>query len=69
MLACVGYIIPEYFRWPGYLSPEKASSSCLCVCVCFFVLLLEGIVCFFFFLLLPGASGFETGPGPVLFMI
>jgi len=23
MLACVGYIIPEYFRWPGYLSPEK----------------------------------------------
>ncbi|CAE7497079.1 FCPE, partial [Symbiodinium pilosum] len=23
MLACVGYIIPEYFRWPGFLSPEK----------------------------------------------
>ncbi|CAE7025526.1 FCPB [Symbiodinium sp. CCMP2456] len=23
MLACTGYIIPEYFRWPGYLSPEK----------------------------------------------
>jgi len=23
MLACVGYIVPEYFRWPGYLSPEK----------------------------------------------
>lgn len=22
-LACVGYIVPEYFRWPGYLSPEK----------------------------------------------
>jgi hypothetical protein len=19
----VGYIVPEYFRWPGYLSPEK----------------------------------------------
>lgn len=18
-----GYIVPEYFRWPGYLSPEK----------------------------------------------
>jgi hypothetical protein len=24
MLACIGYIVPEYFRWPGYLSPEKA---------------------------------------------
>jgi len=23
MLASVGYIIPEYFRWPGYLSPEQ----------------------------------------------
>jgi len=23
MLACVGYIIPEYVRWPGYLSPEQ----------------------------------------------
>merc|ERR1712137_301087 len=23
MLACVGYIVPEYFRWPGYLSPEQ----------------------------------------------
>eukprot|EP00435_Cladocopium_sp_Y103_P072964 s114_g41.t3 len=23
MLACIGYIVPEYFRWPGYLSPEK----------------------------------------------
>ncbi|CAE7850988.1 FCPA, partial [Symbiodinium sp. KB8] len=23
MLACTGYIIPEYFRWPGFLSPEK----------------------------------------------
>ncbi|OLP84099.1 Fucoxanthin-chlorophyll a-c binding protein F, chloroplastic [Symbiodinium microadriaticum] len=23
MLACVGYIVPEYFRWPGFLSPEK----------------------------------------------
>ena len=20
---CQGYIVPEYFRWPGYLSPEK----------------------------------------------
>ena len=19
----VGYIVPEYFRWPGFLSPEK----------------------------------------------
>jgi len=23
MLACIGYIIPEYFRWPGYLSPAQ----------------------------------------------
>merc|ERR1712054_271235 len=23
MLACGGYIVPEYFRWPGYLSPEQ----------------------------------------------
>ena len=23
MFACLGYIVPEYFRWPGYLSPEK----------------------------------------------
>eukprot|EP00913_Durusdinium_trenchii_P014304 g13420.t1 len=23
MLATIGYIVPEYFRWPGYLSPEK----------------------------------------------
>eukprot|EP00933_Yihiella_yeosuensis_P060491 TRINITY_DN63245_c0_g1_i1.p1 TRINITY_DN63245_c0_g1~~TRINITY_DN63245_c0_g1_i1.p1 ORF type:complete len:472 (-),score=124.60 TRINITY_DN63245_c0_g1_i1:189-1544(-) len=23
MLACVGYITQEYFRWPGYLSPDK----------------------------------------------
>jgi len=22
MLACMGYIVPEYFRWPGYLSPS-----------------------------------------------
>jgi len=22
MLACIGYIVPEYFRWPGYLSPS-----------------------------------------------
>jgi len=22
MLACIGYIAPEYFRWPGYLSPS-----------------------------------------------
>ena len=23
MFAAVGYIVPEYFKWPGYLSPEK----------------------------------------------
>ncbi|CAE8702294.1 unnamed protein product [Polarella glacialis] len=23
MLACIGYIVPEYFRWPGYLSPAQ----------------------------------------------
>eukprot|EP00931_Biecheleriopsis_adriatica_P039770 TRINITY_DN2273_c0_g1_i1.p1 TRINITY_DN2273_c0_g1~~TRINITY_DN2273_c0_g1_i1.p1 ORF type:complete len:272 (+),score=63.58 TRINITY_DN2273_c0_g1_i1:48-863(+) len=23
MLACIGYIIPEYFRWPGFLSPAQ----------------------------------------------
>eukprot|EP00930_Biecheleria_cincta_P012903 TRINITY_DN1176_c0_g1_i1.p1 TRINITY_DN1176_c0_g1~~TRINITY_DN1176_c0_g1_i1.p1 ORF type:complete len:465 (-),score=104.89 TRINITY_DN1176_c0_g1_i1:11-1372(-) len=23
MLACVGYIVPEYFRWPGFLSPAQ----------------------------------------------
>jgi len=23
MLACMGYIAPEYFRWPGYLSPSQ----------------------------------------------
>jgi len=22
MLACVGYIIPEYFKWPGFISPS-----------------------------------------------
>ena len=22
MLACIGYIVPEYFKWPGYLSPS-----------------------------------------------
>merc|ERR1719188_2331308 len=22
MLACLGYIVPEYFKWPGYLSPS-----------------------------------------------
>jgi len=21
MWACLGYIVPEYFKWPGYLSP------------------------------------------------
>merc|ERR1712066_1045910 len=21
MIACIGYIVPEYFKWPGYLSP------------------------------------------------
>ena len=47
MLACVGYIIPEYFRWPGYLSPEKAV---------FFV----ELDCFVF-VFLPGIYGFGTG--------
>merc|ERR1719458_1929146 len=23
MLACIGYIVPEYFKWPGYLSPSE----------------------------------------------
>merc|ERR1711933_260384 len=22
MIACIGYIVPEYFRWPGYCSPS-----------------------------------------------
>ena len=22
MIACMGYIAPEYFRWPGYCSPS-----------------------------------------------
>merc|ERR1711920_267986 len=22
MLACLGYIVPEYFKWPGYCSPS-----------------------------------------------
>eukprot|EP00413_Alexandrium_margalefii_P049273 CAMPEP_0204610220 /NCGR_PEP_ID=MMETSP0661-20131031/61392_1 /ASSEMBLY_ACC=CAM_ASM_000606 /TAXON_ID=109239 /ORGANISM="Alexandrium margalefi, Strain AMGDE01CS-322" /LENGTH=655 /DNA_ID=CAMNT_0051622023 /DNA_START=118 /DNA_END=2085 /DNA_ORIENTATION=+ len=21
MIACIGYIVPEYFKWPGYISP------------------------------------------------
>merc|ERR1712100_470973 len=24
MIACIGYIVPEYFKWPGYLSPGNA---------------------------------------------
>ena len=28
MWACMGYIVPEYFRWPGYCSP---STGCSCV--------------------------------------
>ena len=23
MWACMGYIVPEYFRWPGYCSPSS----------------------------------------------
>merc|ERR1719487_1008930 len=23
MIACIGYIVPEYFKWPGYLSPSN----------------------------------------------
>jgi len=23
MLACIGYIVPEYFKWPGYISPSS----------------------------------------------
>jgi len=22
MLACIGYIVPEFFRWPGFISPS-----------------------------------------------
>merc|ERR1719382_114889 len=22
MIACIGYIVPEYYKWPGYLSPS-----------------------------------------------
>merc|ERR1719409_2169990 len=24
MLACIGYIVPEYFKWPGFVSPSQA---------------------------------------------
>jgi len=24
MIACIGYIVPEYFKWPGYLSPSQS---------------------------------------------
>ncbi|CAK0840329.1 unnamed protein product [Prorocentrum cordatum] len=23
MFACIGYIVPEYFRWPGFISPSE----------------------------------------------
>merc|ERR1719203_1987570 len=23
MFACIGYIVPEYFRWPGFISPSQ----------------------------------------------
>mmetsp|Transcript_113354 Transcript_113354/g.252870 ORF Transcript_113354/g.252870 Transcript_113354/m.252870 type:complete len:295 (-) Transcript_113354:92-976(-) len=23
MIACIGYIVPEFFRWPGYCSPSQ----------------------------------------------
>merc|ERR1712050_814231 len=23
MIACIGYIVPEFFKWPGYLSPSQ----------------------------------------------
>merc|ERR1712178_619382 len=26
MFACLGYIVPEYFRWPGDCSPSKGIS-------------------------------------------
>merc|ERR1712203_635338 len=26
MIACIGYIVPEYFKWPGYCSPSAALS-------------------------------------------
>jgi hypothetical protein len=26
MLACIGYIVPEYFRWPGLISPTAKLS-------------------------------------------
>merc|ERR1712087_1094537 len=25
-IACIGYIVPEYFKWPGYCSPSAALS-------------------------------------------
>merc|ERR1712046_99443 len=24
MFACLGYMVPEYFKWPGYLSPSAS---------------------------------------------
>merc|ERR1712137_1186394 len=26
MIACIGYIVPEYFKWPGYCSPSVGLS-------------------------------------------
>merc|ERR1711970_1321916 len=26
MIACIGYIVPEFFKWPGYCSPSQAVS-------------------------------------------
>uniref|UniRef100_A0A7S4T108 Chlorophyll a-b binding protein, chloroplastic n=1 Tax=Alexandrium monilatum TaxID=311494 RepID=A0A7S4T108_9DINO len=23
MIACIGYIVPEYFKWPGFISPSE----------------------------------------------
>merc|ERR1711974_587177 len=23
MIACIGYMVPEFFKWPGYLSPSQ----------------------------------------------
>ena len=40
MLACIGYIVPEYFRWPGDLAPavleRQVAGFAGCWCCCWF---------------------------------
>ena len=33
MMACMGYIAPEYFRWPGYCSPSTGTCELVAVFV------------------------------------